>query len=93
MEIKYEWDENKNKENIRKHKISFESAKHVFEDEFCIIEYDRKNSTNENRYKAIGEISGKYFLLCVAFTDRGDVIRIISARPANKSERSEYYDH
>lgn len=88
----FEWDENKNKANIKKHGISFQTARHVFEDVFCIIDYDDDNSIDEERFIALGEVSGEYYLLSVAFTDRGDAIRIISARRANKSERREYYD-
>lgn len=90
--MRFEWDENKEKINKAKHKISFETAKLVFDDEYRIEKYDFKNSISEDRYITIGEIHGQLLLVFVSYTERGDAVRIISARRATKTERSEYYD-
>lgn len=87
----FEWDENKNKINMKKHDgVSFEIASRVFLDDKRIEKYDSLNSTvDEDRYQSIGMVDEVLF---VAFTERGaDRIRIISARPANKEEIHEYF--
>ena len=83
--LKFEWDEEKNQINKRKHKISFETAAYVFEDEM----YDFEHSIEEDRYIAIGCVGDVLF---VVFTERKDNIRLISARLATESERRLYYD-
>ena len=92
QDLEFEWDENKNKKNIQKHKIDFDTAAEVFDDYFHIVRRDNNHSENEDRYLAIGEIEGRLYLITVSFTERGNVIRIISARRANQAERREYYD-
>lgn len=86
----FEWDENKNETNKKKHGVSFEIAVHVFLDDKRIEKYDALNSTfGEERYQAIGMVDE---ILFVVFTERGsDRIRIISARPATQEETNEYY--
>lgn len=86
--LSFEWDEQKNEANIRKHGISFELALHVFDDENRLEEFDREHSDEEDRYLSIGMAGG---ILTVIHTDREDAIRIISARPADKKERRRYY--
>ncbi len=87
--MKFEWDEEKNTINKKKHKISFETAAHVFEDPNYIEMYDFEHSTDEDRYIAIGMVGDVLF---VVFTERVDVIRLISARLATDVERELYYD-
>ncbi|MBD9002059.1 BrnT family toxin [Coprococcus catus] len=89
MFLKFEWDEEKNQINKRKHKISFETAAYVFEDENYIEMYDFEHSIEEDRYIAIGCVGDVLF---VVFTERKDNIRLISARLATESERRLYYD-
>lgn len=85
----FEWDENKNEINKRKHGISFETAKFVFEDENMAEVVDLAHSTlEETRYLAIGMVNN---ILTVVFTERGEATRIISARRANKKEENLYY--
>ncbi len=85
----FEWDENKNEINKRKHGISFETAKFVFEDENMAEVVDFAHSTlEETRYLAIGMVNN---ILTVVFTERGEATRIISARRANKKEENLYY--
>ena len=87
--MRFEWDEEKNVINKQKHKISFETAAHVFEDPQCIEMYDFEHSTEEDRYIAIGKVGDVLF---VVFTERKDSLRLISARLATSIERSLYYD-
>lgn len=84
----FEWDEEKNIENKKKHGISFEHAMLVFEDDYYIEEYDYKHDEDEDRYDIIGMVDD---VLYVVVTYReGDVVRIISARLATKEERRRY---
>jgi hypothetical protein len=87
--MKFEWDEEKNTRNKQKHKISFETAAHVFEDPHCIEMFDFEHSTDEDRYIAIGKVGDVLF---VVFTERKESLRLISARLATNAERSLYYD-
>lgn len=84
----FEWDSRKNVENILKHGISFEIAQHVFEDESALIVKDLAYQIEEDRYRIIGVVNG---VLVVAFTERRENIRLISARVATKRERRAYY--
>ena len=89
MELKFEWDEEKNQSNIEKHGISFETAKYVFADEDYIEIYDESHSLIEDRYLVIGCVGDVLF---VVYTERGEYIRLISARIATDKERKLYYD-
>lgn len=91
INLRFDWDTNKNLANIKKHKISFEEAKTVFFDENARIISDPEHSDFGERFIILG-ISYKLKLLIVVHTYRGsdEVIRIISARKATKSE-SKYY--
>lgn len=85
----FEWDENKAKSNIMKHKISFDEAKTVFYDFLSITIPDLNHSINEERFITIGN-SSMNKLLVVMHTDKNDVIRIISSRLATYKERKYY---
>ena len=91
---KYEWDENKNQINKSKHGISFEEAKTVFDDEDAILFDDPDHSLEEDRFLILG-ITQKERLCIVSHCYRGknDIIRLISARKANKKEISIYNDY
>ena len=89
MNLQFEWDDEKDRANRKKHGISFETASYVFRDEFFIEMYDFEHSVDEDRYIAIGMVGD---LLFVVFTERSDAIRLISARLATESERRLYYD-
>lgn len=89
MILKFEWDDEKDRMNREKHGISFETASYVFRDEYYIEMYDFEHSIDEDRYIAIGMVGDVLF---VVFTERGENIRLISARPATEKERSLYYD-
>ena len=83
-----EWDDNKNRINIQKHGISFETAALVFADEERIEYYDKLHSQNEDRYVVLGCVQG---ILYVVYTMRGEAARLISARMATPTERKIYY--
>ena len=87
--IIFEWDEKKADQNIRKHSVSFEEAATVFSDPFSITIYDPLHSKDEDRFVILG-MSENNRLLVVIHTERGDKIRIISARKATKKERRQY---
>ena len=73
----FEWDENKNFDNIDKHKVSFEMAQEAFFDEKRIILKDNKHSRDEERFYCIGKDEDG--ILTVRFTMRDEKIRIIGA--------------
>ena len=87
-QLLFEWDEEKNAANIKKHGIDFEDAIRVFEDDDRIEIYDAAHSGEEDRYNTIGMVNDVLF---VVYTERREAIRIISARPATRGERSIYY--
>jgi len=89
MKPLYEWDDNKAKENLRKHKVSFEEAETVFDDPLSITVADPDHSEDEERWIDIG-ISKKKQILVVVYTERGKKLRIISARKATRAERKKY---
>ena len=94
MKYKFEWDEEKNKANERKHYVSFEDASTVFKDDYAIRFYDEEHSADEDRFIIIG-ISEKLHELHVCHCYRGkneDIIRIISARRATKKEIENYWE-
>ena len=87
--MKFEWDEQKNRINIRKHGISFEDAKAIFED-VRITAVDIRQSYGEIRKISLGMIHGR--VCVVVYTERKGVTRIISARKANLRERRRYHE-
>ena len=90
--IRFQWNQNKSNENFKKHKVSFEEAKTVFVDENARLITDPEHSINEERFIIIG-LSNKLRILVVVHTykENDEVIRIISARKATKSE-TKYYN-
>ncbi len=92
--LSFEWDEKKNASNLKKHSISFEEAVTVFSDDLARLILD-PDSEVEERFILMG-ISSQSRILTVCHCERdSDVIRIISARKADKSERKQYegYHH
>ncbi|MFM9161284.1 MAG: BrnT family toxin, partial [Dolichospermum sp.] len=89
MELGFEWHEEKAQENLKKHGISFEEAKTVFNDPLSITIADSQHSDDEERYIDIG-LSSKGQLLIVVYTERQSNIRIISSRKATNAERKIY---
>jgi uncharacterized DUF497 family protein len=90
--MEFEWDENKNLENIKKRGIRFEKAVKAFDDDLAIPLLDEEHSDeNETRYALIGmcEIG----LVFISFTFRGENYRIISARKASRKMEKMYVDN
>jgi len=85
----FEWDEAKNRANICKHGITFETAQRIFESPFFSI-LDNRRAYGEERFISIGK-SDNIVVLVVVHTDRNGRTRIISARPASRKERQTYY--
>ena len=88
----FEWDSRKERSNIEMHGIDFDTAALVFGDDYRIERFDWQHSFEEDRYITIGSIKGLLAVLTVVYTERGRVIRIISARRATKREAEEYYN-
>ena len=84
----FQWDSDKAEFNWQKHTVSFEDAALVFADENRIERYDGKHSEGEDRYITIGKVRSVLFVI---YTERGEIIRLISARLATKAERRDYY--
>ena len=89
MALLFEWDPKKAKRNFALHGVSFDEASTAFQDLLSSTIADPLHSEGEERYILIGQ-SHRYRLLVVIHTERGDRIRIISARPATAKERREY---
>ncbi len=87
--MQFEWSENKAASNLSKHGVSFEEAKTVFDDPLYVDFYDPDHSEDEERYLIVGE-SNRGRLLIVSYTERGDSIRLISARELTRTEREAY---
>lgn len=89
MSLRFTWDPAKAAANLRKHGISFMEASTAFADPLSITIPDPDHSAGEERFVLIGR-SDRQHLVVVAHVERGDLIRIISARPANRRERKTY---
>ena len=87
--LRFEWDAQKARANQRKHQVSFEEARAVFGDPFARISADRDHSDGEQRWHIIG-MSDHNRILVVAYTERAEIVRIITARKAEPVERRRY---
>jgi uncharacterized DUF497 family protein len=90
-ELRFEWDSRKAASNRAKHGVSFEEASSVFGDPLGRIVEDPRHSLGERRHVLLGS-SERHRVLAVMFTDREEVIRLISARKATRQERKNYED-
>ena len=89
MALTFEWDSRKAKSNLAKHGVGFEEASTIFDDLSSLTIPDPEHSLSEERYVTMGRaFTGK--LLVVVHTERGDNIRVISARRASRRERKFY---
>lgn len=86
-DLEFEWDEEKYAVNLRKHKVKFEEAAEVFFDDLC--EFGNASVEEETREFIIG-FSFSFNLLYTVFVERGERLRIISARPATAEEEKIY---
>ena len=89
--IEVEWNPAKARDNVRKHSVSFEEAKSVLSDDLSltIVDAAHSDAAGELRFLTLGESSAAR-LIVVSHTDRGDRIRIISARRARPREIRQY---
>ena len=88
----FEWDTEKAKKNIKVHDVSFDEASTVFKDNLSLTIYDPMHSKEEDRLILIWN-SCKNRLLVIVHVERGDKIRIITARKATKKEREQYEEN
>lgn len=96
LHIQFEWDSEKEKINISRHKLNFTDASHVFSDAFQLNLFDEKHSDDEDRWLVIGEIPVMKIVVVVHTFRQSHVsndarVRIISARKATKKERADYF--
>jgi uncharacterized DUF497 family protein len=89
-ELQFEWDDRKDAANRRGHGVSFEEAHTVFFDERAVLISDPDHSDDEDRFILLGLSSALRMLVVCHCYRRHDVIRIISARKANRDERADY---
>jgi uncharacterized DUF497 family protein len=87
--MQFEWDPQKAKSNFRKHKVHFEEAVTVFYDPLSATFDDADHSVGEQRFITVG-FSSQNRLLVVSHTERGEVLRIISARRTTSHERKKH---
>jgi uncharacterized DUF497 family protein len=88
MDLRFEWNSSKARDNYAKHGVSFELAEKVFRDPFAVEFLDDRQDYGEQRFVILGMVNGH--VLYVAYTESNDVIRIISARRATKHEQEIY---
>ena len=89
MQTLFEWDGQKAETNLRKHGVSFEEAQTIFTDSLAITLADPDHSEDEDRFIDIG-MSGNQRVLVVSYTQRGQTIRLITARRATPGELRRY---
>jgi uncharacterized DUF497 family protein len=88
-ELRFDWDERKNTANQRKHGVSFEEAQTVFYDDRALLIEDPDET--EDRFVLLGlSLALRTLVVCHCYREQDSLIRIISARKANRSERAEY---
>lgn len=89
--LSFEWDAKKATSNFRKHGVNFDQASLAFRDLFAVEWIDDSEDYGEERTLLLGLSCGQ--ILAVVYTERGENIRIISARRATKHEREYYFHH
>src|SRR5574337_931268 len=91
-ELRFQWDAEKEKINIRKHGISFDEARTVFYDEQAIQFFDPDHSEEEDRFILLGlSIKLRTLVVCHCFRESETVVRLLSARKADRDEEREYW--
>jgi uncharacterized DUF497 family protein len=89
--LRFEWDDAKSAENKRKHRVSFEEAQTVFYDDRAILIEDEENEDDEERFLLLGlSATLRLLVVCHCYRERDQVIRLISARKASRSELRDY---
>jgi hypothetical protein len=91
--LEFEWDKKKEKANIGKHGISFEDARSAFYDEYALQFYDPDHSDNEDRFILLGTNHKlNTLVVCHCFREAELLVRIFSARKADKDEFNTYWN-
>lgn len=91
-DIRFEWDDRKNRRNRLKHGVSFDEARTVFFDEKAIRFHDPDHSRDEDRFIMLGmSFQLRVLVVCHCHREDDTVIRIISARKADKQEAEDYW--
>jgi uncharacterized DUF497 family protein len=93
MSVSFEWDDNKNIANQKKHRVSFEEAQTAFVDENALLIYDPDHSDEEDRFVLLG-LSAKLrtLVVCHCYQKSNDCVKIISARKATRREQNNYWE-
>ena len=89
MANRFTWDERKAVSNLRRHGVAFETALMAFRDPFAVEQIDDREDYGEERINMLGMYDG--VILFVTYTERGEEIRLISARRAERHERDRYF--
>jgi len=90
--LEFEWDSKKDRVNTKKHGVSFDEARTVFYDEYAIQFLDPEHSESEDRFILLGtSFKLKVLVVCHCFRKEETVVRIISARKADKDEEQVYW--
>lgn len=87
--MQFDWDPKKAEANRSKHGVSFEEAASVWQDYFYVDLFDHEHSIGESRFLMIGESASSRYLI-ISYTERGNAVRIISARELTPRERRDY---
>ncbi len=92
IELRFEWDDRKEKTNFKKHGVSFEEARTAFYDENAIQFFDPDYSGHEDRFVLLGlSFKLQILVVCHCFRESETVVRVFSARKADKDEEREYW--
>ena len=92
-ELKFEWDKRKETMNVKKHGVSFKDGRTVFYDESAIQFYDPDHADQEDRFILLGlSLKPQVLVVCHCFRESETVVRIISARKADKDEERAYWE-
>ena len=91
-DIEFAWDERKNSGNLKKHGVSFEEAQTAFEDTQAKVYFDPDHSEDEDRFILLGLSSqSRVLVVCHCWRENDALIRIISARKADRLEEKDYW--
>jgi hypothetical protein len=94
IDLEFEWDKRKAKVNLKKHGISFEEARTIFFDEYAVQFFDPDQSEEEDRFILLGSSHIlNALVVCHCFRQEDTVVRIISARRADKEEEEAYWSY
>lgn len=91
-DLRFQWDAKKNTANLDKHGVSFEEARMAFHDEHAIVFFDPDHSGHEGRFLLLGmSFKLRVLVVCHCFRESETVVRIVSARKADKAEERDYW--